>query len=239
MRCLNCGTVVADSDPACRSCGAQCTTPVRDQDPGLPVPYLAALFSLVGMFSYPFLNPPDHPIHDREIIQQKKTEAYVWGLIGAFLGSIGDGLLWTSRRRQRGSRTQPSTFGPDLNTAFRRPEARVPGQVQLQTLAPVAERSPQRQPVRAASQWEEPSRQRSVLVRVIFGTVWAVVFFIAAALVSSTVASSSAGDDPELRKRLTEEAGQRFGMVFFLGSIVLAVVLGKLGMLPGTRRLKR
>jgi hypothetical protein len=31
MRCLNCNTIVADNDPFCMSCGAQCTTTVREQ----------------------------------------------------------------------------------------------------------------------------------------------------------------------------------------------------------------
>lgn len=241
MRCLNCGTVVANSDRSCRSCGSECITPVSKQG-APPIPLLAGIGLFVGMFGYPLTIRPDHPIHDREIIEHHKMMANVWGLVGAFVGAAIDGLIWSRRRQQRDGGTPSSHFGPNLNDAFRRPETRIPGQVQLQTqglAAPASANLPQRQPVRAVGQWEDPSQQRSTLARVFFGAMWAVVFFIVAAIVSSSIATSGAGGDPALSKRLGEEAARKYGLATFVGSIVLAIVLTKFGVLPGTRRVKR
>jgi hypothetical protein len=88
----------------------------------------------------------------------------------------------------------------------------------------------------SVSQPEQLPKRRSWLVRTFFGIVWAVVFFFVAALVCSLLATMGAGDDPEVRKHLAEEAGRQQGPWFLLGSIVLATLLGILGWLPGTRR---
>jgi hypothetical protein len=49
MRCLNCNSVVADTDPRCFACGAQCTTPVREEQTGIPTPWVGLLFLFGGM----------------------------------------------------------------------------------------------------------------------------------------------------------------------------------------------
>jgi hypothetical protein len=83
---------------------------------------------------------------------------------------------------------------------------------------------------------ERPPRRRRWAVRVFFGVVWAVVFFLAAAAVVSLLVVQGAGDDPEVRQQLAQEAGQKQGPLVLLGTVVLTTVLGCLGWLPGTRR---
>jgi hypothetical protein len=95
---------------------------------------------------------------------------------------------------------------------------------------------PTYQPAEPAHQSERPPRQRSLVVRAFFGFVWAGVFFVVAATIASLLATMGAGDDPEVRKQLAQEAGQKHGPLLVLGSIVLATGLGWLGWLPGTRR---
>ncbi len=85
----------------------------------------------------------------------------------------------------------------------------------------------------------EPPKGRRWFVRTFFGLVWAVVFFVGAVVIASLWATTGAGDDPEVRKQLAEEAGRHQGPLLFLGSIFLATLLGVLGWLPGTRRRKR
>jgi hypothetical protein len=45
--------------------------------------------------------------------------------------------------------------------------------------------------------------------------------------------------DPQLRAQASRHAGQTWGVWLFFGSIGLAILLGSLGILPGTRRKTR
>jgi hypothetical protein len=45
--------------------------------------------------------------------------------------------------------------------------------------------------------------------------------------------------DPQLRNQASRHAGETWGPLLFLGSIALAILLGSLGVLPGTRSKKR
>jgi len=53
---------------------------------------------------------------------------------------------------------------------------------------------------------------------------------------ASALATQGAGDDPQVRKQLTEEPARKLAPWFLQGSALLASVLGYLGRLPGTRR---
>lgn len=75
------------------------------------------------------------------------------------------------------------------------------------------------------------------LLATIFSVIWAVIFFVAGALICSKIAARGI-DDPEMQQKLREEAGEKFGLWVFFGSIALAILLGALGVLPGTRRRK-
>src|SRR6266540_1463789 len=66
MRCLNCNTVVADTDPVCLSCGAQCTMTVREQEAaGVPVPFLGLTLMFAGIVGYVLTTSP---VKDRDAI---------------------------------------------------------------------------------------------------------------------------------------------------------------------------
>jgi hypothetical protein len=81
-----------------------------------------------------------------------------------------------------------------------------------------------------------PAEPRSVIMRCIFGVVWAAVIFFVAALVTSMIAMAGAGDDEQLRRQLNEAAAKKFTVWILLGSVALTGTLAKLGWLPGTRR---
>jgi len=97
MRCLNCNTVIAESDVSCYSCGAQCTAPVREQQRGLPVPYIGLTLMLVGMFGYVFLNRPV----TLAMLKEHKMIALACGLAGFFVGLFIDAFLWWHRDKKR------------------------------------------------------------------------------------------------------------------------------------------
>lgn len=73
----------------------------------------------------------------------------------------------------------------------------------------------------------------------IFGVVWAVVFFFVGAVDSAVWAPRAAGDDAEPQKQLATQAGETVGPWVLLGAIVLPFVLGTLRLLPGVCRKKR
>jgi hypothetical protein len=86
---------------------------------------------------------------------------------------------------------------------------------------------------------EAPRRQRSGAARVFFGLVWTVALFLVAAFVTAAVVAAPAGDNEALRKQLARDAGRTTGPWLLLGSIGASAVLGALGLLPGTGRMKR
>ena len=99
MRCLNCNTVVADSDPCCLSCGARCTTPVSKQDSGKPIPFVALVLLAVGWvagYADAFNSGESKKlaIHDRKAGKERMFEANLWGLGGLFLGLPFDYLVF-------------------------------------------------------------------------------------------------------------------------------------------------
>lgn len=139
--------------------------------------------------------------------------------------------------------TKPPPFlgaapqGPVADVPPQRETSFSPAKVGLATEGLVGPSRPR--PAPFDSPPEQPPRGRRWFVRTFFGMVWAVVFFIGGVVVASLWATAGAGDDPELRKQLAEEAGRQQGPLLLLGSLVLATVLGVLGWLPGTRRRKR
>ena len=76
------------------------------------------------------------------------------------------------------------------------------------------------------------------IARAFFGLLWAVVFFFGGAFVMTAVATAGIAD-PQLRNEASRHAGGHWGVWLFLGSIGLAIVLGSVGVLPGTRSKKR
>jgi hypothetical protein len=270
MRCLNCNTVVADTDPVCLACGAKCTTPVREDQSGIPVPFIGISLMIAGVFGYALTTTPTK---DRDAIEDKKTTAYIWGLAGFFLGLMGDAYLWSRARRNRpasqggdpgvavfdtGTANEPiRPLGPEKQSA--QPAAPAPAGLRnlVQQKAPPLPRPAQpplvvrrpgavvlstavsRPPVPAAGEWERPGEPRNGLVRGLFGLMWVLIFIFVTALVSSLIATAGAGDDEQLRKRLAEESGRTVGPWLLLASIILGIVLSKVGLLPGTRKYKR
>jgi hypothetical protein len=79
-------------------------------------------------------------------------------------------------------------------------------------------------------------RPRSLGMKIVWSSVWVVVFFFAAAIIISQVAVIGAPADPEVRDKLIQQASQSWGGWVFLGSIALPILLSWRGWLPGTRR---
>jgi hypothetical protein len=237
MRCLNCHTVMADSDPCCFSCGAERALTVREEEYGRPIPWLGLTLTVVGIVGYVLIS---RPVHGRAAIQDVTTSAYSWGIAGFFVGLIGDGVRWSRNRRKRltnGREPAPAVFRTEQQPPLRSADQPT---FPTQTLAPapVVFRVPGQQRLQTAVSWESPPQEGSNPLRGLFIVVWAIVFFFVSALIASMIATAGVGDDEALRKKLVEESAARYGLWAFLGSIVLAVVLGKMGLLPGTRRKK-
>jgi hypothetical protein len=76
------------------------------------------------------------------------------------------------------------------------------------------------------------------IARGFFGLLWAAFFFVGGAFVMGAVATAGIAD-PELRNQASRHAGEHWGVWLFLGSIGLTILLGSLGILPGTRSKKR
>jgi len=77
-----------------------------------------------------------------------------------------------------------------------------------------------------------------LIARAFFSMLWAAVFFVGGAFVMGGVATAGI-TDPQLRSQASRHAGQTWGVWLFFGSMVLAIVLVSLGLLPGTRRKTR
>jgi hypothetical protein len=76
------------------------------------------------------------------------------------------------------------------------------------------------------------------IARAFFGLLWAAVFFVGGALVMGAVVTAGI-TDLQLRNQASRHAGATWGVWLFFGSIALAILLGSLGLLPGTRLKKR
>jgi hypothetical protein len=106
---------------------------------------------------------------------------------------------------------------------------------------------PQSRPTRPDPSPEGPPRGTGVtrgsgvgrlFLRLVFGVVWMVVFFVVGAISISAVAMALENGDQEARQKAAEAAGRASGVPLFFGSIILVVVLAMLGWLPGFRRRK-
>src|SRR5262249_23611488 len=75
-------------------------------------------------------------------------------------------------------------------------------------------------------------------LRIVFGLLWFVVFFVLGSFSISGVVMALEHGDQEARQKAVEAAGRAYGVPLFFGSIVLVVVLALLGWLPGFRRRK-
>jgi hypothetical protein len=78
----------------------------------------------------------------------------------------------------------------------------------------------------------------SFFLRILFGVLWIVVFFVVGSISISAVVMVVQNGDQEARQKAVEAAGRAGGVPLFFGSILLVVVLAILGWLPGFRRRK-
>jgi hypothetical protein len=155
----------------------------------------------------------------------------------AFFGVVGVSLgLCLLCRRSAQSNSAPATtdwsFHPLPNgCAERRPDPE---------LTPFRLSAGAQEPAAPAivQQVDQPGR-RSGFVRTIFAVLWAIAFFLVTGVVAAMIATHGAGDDPELSKQLAQQSGETVGPWLMLGSIATSAVLGTLGVLPGTRRVKQ
>ena len=77
-----------------------------------------------------------------------------------------------------------------------------------------------------------------IFLRIVFGVLWFVAFFVLGSFAISGVAMALENGDQEARRMAAEAAGRAYGVPLFFGSIVLVVFLAILGWLPGFRRRK-
>jgi hypothetical protein len=64
----------------------------------MPVPFIGITLMIAGIIGYVMTTTPTK---NRDVIEEKKTNAYIWGLAGFFLGLMGDAYLWSRARRNR------------------------------------------------------------------------------------------------------------------------------------------
>lgn len=86
------------------------------------------------------------------------------------------------------------------------------------------------QPMQAVP-FEATPQGRGCLIPTISCIVWMVVFFFGSGVAAALIAGLAGGGDPDLPKQW----GEKLGPWLLLGSIVLAILLSILGVLPGTR----
>lgn len=231
MRCLNCHTIVADTDPCCMSCGARCTTTVREESKaGKPLPVIAGVMLLVGMTcGYATQGSPgEHPLKDRAALRDRTTVANVWALSFFFVGLGGDAIRWSLQRRQE-NKTPPAVTAL---TSFSGPQKPSPATAEKPAQIAIAARPA---PARFAGDLRpQPTTGYSGLVRFIFAGVWAAGFFIVAMVLAAIIVVSITGNDPE-QKQWSDEIGKTIVPWIFFGSIFSAGTLSVLGKLPGTR----
>lgn len=93
----------------------------------------------------------------------------------------------------------------------------------------------------AAPAWAQPMqptpevRGRGCFLPAIACMVWAVLFFIVSGVAVAFMSVRAAGGDEALQQKLSKEWGEKFGPWLLLGSLVLAILLSVIGVLPGTR----
>ena len=75
-------------------------------------------------------------------------------------------------------------------------------------------------------------------LRLVFGVLWAIVFIIVGSILISATAMALESGDQEARQKAIEAASRAGALPLFFGSILLVVILAKLGWLPGFRRRK-
>jgi hypothetical protein len=110
MRCLNCHTVVADSDRKCISCGAPIGNASHRQQ-SRPKPFFAVAFMIAGAVGYNIYSPPSKavPANGGRI----NMEHVMWaGLIGGICAAVGGALdvLIGGERRRRAAQSAPITL---------------------------------------------------------------------------------------------------------------------------------
>jgi hypothetical protein len=101
MRCLNCHTVVADSDRKCISCGAPIGNAAHKQkSPSRP--FFAVVFMIAGAVGYNVYSPPDKAVAANG--GKINMEHVMWaGIIGGICAAVGgalDALIGGERRRR-------------------------------------------------------------------------------------------------------------------------------------------
>jgi len=101
MRCLNCHTVVADSDRKCISCGAPIGNASHRQK-SQPKPFFAVAFMIAGAVGYNIYAPPDKAVaaNGGKINMEHVMWAGVVGGICAAVGGLLDAMLGGERRRR-------------------------------------------------------------------------------------------------------------------------------------------
>ena len=72
-------------------------------------------------------------------------------------------------------------------------------------------------------------------LRLVFGVLWAIVFIIVGSILISATAMALESGDQEARQKAIEAASRAGALPLFFGSILLVVILAKLGWLPGFR----
>jgi hypothetical protein len=108
MRCLNCHTVVADSDRKCISCGAPIGNAAYRQRTHQK-PFFATAFLIAGIVGYNIASPPAKAVAANR--GKINVEHVMWaGVIGAVcagLGGLLDFVLSGERRKREASQAAP------------------------------------------------------------------------------------------------------------------------------------
>jgi len=107
MRCLNCHTVVAESDQKCISCGA----PIRNaayRQQTQTKPFFAVAFMIAGAVGYNIVSPPSQAVAKNG--GKINMEHVMWaGVIGGICAAVGGALdcLLGGERRKREAQSAP------------------------------------------------------------------------------------------------------------------------------------
>ena len=101
MRCLNCHTVVAETDRTCISCGAPIGNAAYKQRSHVK-PFFAVAFMVVGAVTYNLYAPPAKAVaaNGGRINMEHAMWAGIVGAICAVVGGAFDAVLGGERRRR-------------------------------------------------------------------------------------------------------------------------------------------